>query len=209
MAQNLREYRRGTLRKHLSPNILTSSSFSLTSTNSLCHAMDSSFFSFEYAVTEFKAALLINFTSYILKWITLEAYRSNGILSRSCFVKTYFAFRRFLSFYSFFPLDSFRFSHLAALVTAPPVVFLLRRRRKTVTVDLWATSWITKLKFSPWPCLPTEERRALLAAGFLRFGCPDKSTNIFRSLQRGQRIETLEICDVSRFPFQVLHSDWH
>ena len=103
MAQNLREYRRGTLRKHLSPNILTSSSFSLTSTNSLCHAMDSSFFSFEYAVTEFKAALFINFTSYILKWITLEAYRSNGILSRSCFVKTYFAFRRFLSFYSFFP----------------------------------------------------------------------------------------------------------
>lgn len=65
--------------------------------------MDSSFFSFEYVVTEFKAALFIDFTSYILKWITLEAYRSNGILSRSCFVKTYFAFRRFLSFYSFFP----------------------------------------------------------------------------------------------------------
>lgn len=34
------------------------------------------------------------------------------------------------------PLDSFRFYRLAALVTAPPVVFLLRRRRKTVTVDL-------------------------------------------------------------------------
>lgn len=115
-----------------------------------------------------------------------------------------------LSFYeSFFSLGSFLSVGCSSDRFSPPfpplnsfffVVFFVSSEEKSWQLIYAGASWITKLKFSPWPCLVTREYGVFLASWILTFWDDrvEKSINVSWPFEKGRTQRIFEL-----IPFRI------